>query len=134
MTNEEIFEKNINLAYKYAHGYKNCGMDFDDVIQLCLLGLWKAIQTYDGKHQLSTYAYLVMRNELYMVLARKEKKYKENVVETIDNEDELDWRFADKRDFTEDLIDKIEHEEKLKKVKEAMEDLTERDKQIFGCC
>ena len=46
MTNEELFNKNINIAYKLAWQYKNSGIDMEDIKQICLYALWKAVITY----------------------------------------------------------------------------------------
>ena len=46
MTNEEMFTENIRLAYKNAQHYKNCGIEYEDLEQICLYALWKAVLTY----------------------------------------------------------------------------------------
>lgn len=75
MTNEERFKQNIKIAYKIAWKYRNTGIEFDDLKQICLLGLWKAILTYKiEKGTISTYAYSVIKNEINIYI-RKNKKY-----------------------------------------------------------
>lgn len=121
MTNEEIFNKNIKIAYKVAYKYQNCGIEFDELEQLCLLGLWKAIITYRKESSaLSTYAYSVIRNEICMYL-RKNKKHALNkhlsdiVVDNITLEEVI----ADDNDHMGELERKIYIEDYIKKLKKA---------------
>lgn len=79
MTNEELFNQNVKLAYKIAWSYKSCGVEFEDVKQMCLLGLWKAVKTFrnDKGVMFATYAVRVMQNEGNQYL-RKNKKHLNN--------------------------------------------------------
>lgn len=77
MTNEELFNKNINIAYKLAWQYKNSGIDMEDIKQICLYALWKAVITYKENYTFSTYAYQVIFNEMNYYL-RQNRKYFSN--------------------------------------------------------
>lgn len=79
MTNEELFNQNVKLAYKIAWSYRSCGVEFEDVKQMCLLGLWKAVKTFKNDKGVifATYAVRVMQNEVNQYL-RKNKKYLNN--------------------------------------------------------
>lgn len=46
MSNEEIFNKNIKIAFKLVQQYKNAGIELEDLKQMSLMGLWKAVITY----------------------------------------------------------------------------------------
>lgn len=82
MTNEEMnemFNKNVNIAYKIANRYRiNYPEEYEDIKQIALLGLWKAIQHYNPKWALSTIAYKTIFNNINDYL-RSVKKHKENV-------------------------------------------------------
>lgn len=82
MTNEEMndmFNKNINIAYKIANRYRiNYPEEYEDIKQIALLGLWKAIQNYNPKWALTTIAYKTIFNNINDYL-RSVKKHKENI-------------------------------------------------------
>lgn len=103
MTNEEMnemFNKNVNIAYKIANRYRtNYPEEYEDIKQVALLGLWKAIQHYNPKWALSTIAYKTIFNNINFYL-RSVKKHKEHdfSIQTVVCED-------DKSELTvEDLI------------------------------
>lgn len=81
MTNEEMndmFNKNINIAYKIANRYRiNYPEEYEDIKQIALLGLWKAIQNYNPKWALTTIAYKTIFNNINYYL-RSVKKHKEH--------------------------------------------------------
>lgn len=71
---EKLFNDNINIAYKIARQYKkNYNNEFEDIVQISLLGLWKAINYYNGKYALSTYAYKVINNDICQYLRHLKK-------------------------------------------------------------
>ena len=81
MTNEEMnemFNKNVNIAYKIANRYRtNYPEEYEDIKQVALLGLWKAIQHYNPKWALSTIAYKTIFNNINFYL-RSVKKHKDH--------------------------------------------------------
>ena len=79
MTNEEIFNNNVNIAYRIANRYINNYHDeIDDIRQIALMELWKCINNWDHVHALSTYAYLCIPNKINMYL-RHVRKHKRNI-------------------------------------------------------
>lgn len=110
MNNEELFEKNIKLAYKVANKYRNQYLnEMEDIQQIALMGLWKAIINYNGKFQLSTYAWRVINNEILMHL-RKDKK----TPQTLSLED-LQKEMSNEMEINEvDLIKRLENSFSLK--------------------
>ena len=65
MTNKEIFNNNINIAYKIANKYLiNYRNEYEDIKQVALLGLWKAVLTFKNGYAFSTYAYPVIQNAI----------------------------------------------------------------------
>lgn len=131
MTNEELFEQNINLANKMVWQYKNCGVSFEDLQQLCYLGLWKAIISFDHKHTLSTYAWPVMSNEINQYL-RKNRKHFNNMSlsEPVGENMEMEQFIADEKDNIQRLENKIDIENQLKKIEDSS--LDDDTKKIFN--
>jgi len=71
------FDSNVNLVYKvYNEWYWMYAWLEDDLIQEGLIGLWKACKTFDAErgHLFSTYAVVVIKNEMGMFI-RKESKH-----------------------------------------------------------
>ncbi len=68
MTPEELFERNMRLVYHYIHrtNFSIPGYDLEDVIQVGMIGLWKAALTFrqDMGYRFSTYAVACIKNEL----------------------------------------------------------------------
>lgn len=78
MTNEEIFEKNIMIAYKIANRYRiNYFEEIEDIKQIALMELWRCIVNWDHVHALTTYAYICIPTKINMYL-RKVKKHRDN--------------------------------------------------------
>lgn len=81
MTNEEMnemFNKNVNIAYKIANKYRtNYPEEYEDIKQVALLGLWKAIQHYNPKWALTTIVYKTIFNNINFYL-RSVKKHKDH--------------------------------------------------------
>ena len=79
MTNEEIFNNNINIAYKIANKYLiNYSEEIDDIRQIALMELWKCVMSWDRTYSLTTYAYCCIPRRINMYL-RKLKKYKNDI-------------------------------------------------------
>lgn len=78
MTNEEIFNNNINIAYKIANQYlSNYADEIEDIRQIALMELWRCIETWDHIHALTTYAYFCIPRKINMYL-RHVRKHKNN--------------------------------------------------------
>lgn len=63
-SDEDIFNENINLAYKIFQRYSGkINMDPEDFLQECFIFLWKAIENYSpDKGALSTLVFSLARN------------------------------------------------------------------------
>ena len=89
---DRIFEENYGLVPKVL---RDCGVFFgnsgsytrDDLLQIGSLGLLKAIDSFrpDRNCKFSTYAYLLIRNELINEVMKENRHY---IRETVDTEDE----------------------------------------------
>lgn len=76
---EEFFNKNVNLAYKVASCYRsNYFNELEDIIQIALGALWKAVIYYDNSRAMfSTFAVPIIRNDINYYLRRVKKSKKE---------------------------------------------------------
>lgn len=108
----KLVEDNINLAYKYANEIApHTLLEYEDVIQYCMLGLCKAILIYDStKGKLSSLAYQCMRNEIYMKVRPTKKRSEQNSLLS------LDMSYADLNNVTladviKDPLDRIDETE-----------------------
>lgn len=127
MTKEKMFEENQNLAYKIAEKYyaynKN---DFEDIKQVALLGLWKAILTFDDTRTLSTYAYPCISNEINYYLRQKKKNNRNISIETeIGNNITIADTLQDKTDY-------FGFAELKTSISENVKKLNKREKTIFA--
>lgn len=74
MNNEELFERNTNLAYKIASSYKSkYPSEYEDIKQIALIGLWKSVQQYDENYKFSTFAWVVINRDIIKYLSRQKK-------------------------------------------------------------
>lgn len=131
---EELFNNNINLAYKFAKRYYK-SYEFDEAIQISLLGLWKACLTYDKNKglALSTYSYKVMQNEFNM-LYREKKKYskyitvsmEENITDNLKISDTLESDI----NYEEDILSKIEKAEILEDLERYIDSMEDNHAEI----
>ncbi len=70
---EDLFEKNIPYALKIAHSYSNWIYEREDIEQLALIGLWQAVETYDGVRTFSYYARTCIVNSINLYLKKLRK-------------------------------------------------------------
>lgn len=82
----KLVEDNMNLAYKCASEIApHTTLEYEDVIQYCLLGLCKAALIFDeSKGALSSVAYRCMKNEIYMKTRRAKKRIAQNELLSLD--------------------------------------------------
>lgn len=79
MTNEEIFNNNVNIAYKIANRYMtNYYEEIEDIRQIALMELWRCIENWDHVHALTTYAYLCIPSKINIYL-RHVRKHEKNI-------------------------------------------------------
>lgn len=70
-----LIEKNLRLVAHIVKKYNNAGRDIDELIAIGIVGLVKAVNTFDAQkgHRIVTYAARCIENELLMML-RSERK------------------------------------------------------------
>lgn len=90
---EKLITDNLRFAQFIANKYINCGIEMEELISLCYLGMTKAAQTYNGSTKFTTYSGRVMTNEILMELRRRKKQIAEvsfdQVISYDDNGKEL---------------------------------------------
>ena len=109
----ELFENNKGLAYSFVHDHKYDidGMDQDDQIQIALIALWKAAQSYDNEtgNAFSTLATRCMQNDfgkLFYAADRQKRIPKDAIV----HYDDMPCRFEDSTDGHEAYMAMIQED------------------------
>ena len=132
MTNEEIFNNNVNIAYKIANRYMtNYYEEKEDIQQIALMELWRCIKDWDHVHALTTYAYSCIPNKIniYLRHIRKQKKNisinniiycdidgnDQTILDLIEDPDDCIFRLLDDID-ADGVLDNIYLTEKEKQV------------------
>lgn len=134
MTNEEIFNNNVNIAYKIANRYvTNYYEEIEDIRQIALMELWRCITNWDHVHALTTYAYLCIPNKINMYLRHVRRHEKNISINTVihsdgnsNNQTILDL-IEDPDDCIFRLLDDINAERVLNNIY-----LTEKEKQVIN--
>lgn len=84
MQEEKLIIDNLALAGFTAKRYIRRGIEYDDLVSLCYMGLIKAARTYDqGKAAFSSYASKCMENEILQEI-RKNKRHMGHVTTSLD--------------------------------------------------
>lgn len=132
MTKEEMFNKNIKLAYKIANKYRiNHSNEIEDIKQIALIGLWKAVTRYNGKNTLSTFAYVVIQNEINLYLRKSKKSVKAISINTEFKENVTIEDILQADDSIEEFLDYVEQEEIKQVLNEVLESKNEINKNIY---
>ena len=134
MTNEEIFNDNVNIAYKIANRYMtNYYEEMEDIRQIALMELWRCVESWDHVHALTTYAYLCIPNKINMYLRHVRKHEKNISINTVvySDGDGNDQTILDLIEDPDDCIFKL-----LNNIdaKEALNNIcfTEKEKQVIN--
>lgn len=130
-TKEELFNDNIKLAYKLASKYLKNNVEYEEVKQMALIGLWKAAQIFDEskEYKFATLAGTVIQNEINGFLRKKTipcVPFDYKITESLTLEDTL----KDKKDVIGELIDKINLNKVCDELKEI---LTEKEMKVLEC-
>ena len=131
-----LIEKNLRLVAHIAKKYSITDMDIDDIMSIGTIGLIKAIDTFEMNKniRLATYASRCIENELLMMFRNGKKMAREvyiNEAIHIDNAgNEISLiDIIESRD--EDITEKLEVMENVKKLYAYLEELTKREKFII---
>ncbi|MBR5489208.1 MAG: sigma-70 family RNA polymerase sigma factor, partial [Firmicutes bacterium] len=85
-----LIERNLRLVVYIARKFDNAGVNVEDLISICTIGLIKAVNTFrmDKNIKLATYASRCIENEILMYL-RRNVKLKSEV--SLDEPLNVDW-------------------------------------------
>lgn len=132
MTNDEFFNNTTPIAYKIAWSYRGCGIEIDDLKQMSLLGLWKAVLTFkEGKgSNFCTYAYRVIQNEINLKLRRvKQEKNNKHLYDEIEENLTIADIVSDEHDYIADLLEAQEAKLCVSLINKL--DLSDREKIVL---
>lgn len=78
-----MIERNLRLVWKIVHKFRNTGQDPEELFQIGVVGLIKAVDAFDVDrgNKLSGFAGLCIENEILMELRRKRKRQMETSLE-----------------------------------------------------
>lgn len=133
---EKLIEHNLRLVAHIAKKYNNTKEDQDDLISIGTIGLIKAVDSYSlSKNvKLATYAAKCIENEILMTL-RANKKYAKDTLlsEAVNaNKDNGEISLYDVLAIEEEnIVDKIDRNEKIEKLKEYLNYLDTRELEII---
>ena len=133
---DKLIEHNLRLVVFLAKRYENTGVDLEDLVSIGSIGLIKGINTYKrGKNiKLATYCSRCIDNEILMYL-RKNKKTKADISfeESLSfDSDGNELHLEDILGTDSDIVTKpLEDEYNKKLLKEELEKLNSRDKEII---
>ena len=130
-----LIERNLRLVVYIARKFENTGIHMEDLISIGTIGLIKSINTFkpSKKIKLATYASRCIENEILMFL-RRTNKLKTEV--SIDEPLNVDWDgnellLSDILGTEPDIIYRnIEEEVDKKLLKQALQKLTDREREI----
>lgn len=133
----KLIEHNLRLVAHIAKKYENTDEDKDDILSIGILGLIKAVDTFqlNSNNKLATYAARCIENEILMTL--RANKNKKNIIKLqspimIDkdgNELEL-LDFIEDKDI--DIPKAYENKNLHKKLQKALQDLSSREYDIIN--
>ncbi len=131
-----LIEHNLRLVVYIAKKFENCDVGLEDLISIGTIGLIKAVNTFktDKNIKLATYASRCIENEILMYI-RKSSQRKGDV--SIDEPLNVDWDgnellLSDVLGSDADSVSRsMEQREDEKIIREAIEDLPERERKII---
>ena len=132
-----LIERNLRLVAHVVKKYMSTGRDMDELIAIGIVGLVKAVNTYnvDKGSRLGTYAARCIDNELLMLLRTERKLNREiSLYEPIGMDKEgNEISFIDVVEDTSDgMLDQMLLDERIQKMYVAIgEVLTKREKEII---
>ena len=134
---DELIAHNLRLVVYIARKFDNTGVDLDDLISVGTIGLIKAVNTFkmDKNIKLATYASRCIENEILMHL-RKISKQRGEI--SLDEPLNIDYEgnkllLSDILGTDPEIVYKnSENKEECKILKEAIDKLSFREKQIMS--
>ena len=130
---DKLIMHNLRLVAHIAKKYQNTPEDAEDYISIGIIGLMKAIDTFDAKRgRLATYACRCTDNELLMMLRAKKKRAKEvSLYEPVGTDKEgNEIKIIDLCTEKYDILFTLETQETIESLRRAMDtvlNVRERD-------
>ena len=132
----KLIEHNLRLVVFLAKKYENTMVDLEDLVSIGTIGLIKGVNTYklDKNIKLATYASRCIDNEILMYLRKTKRRRSE-----VSFEDSLSFdaegnelHLEDVLGTDADIVTKgLEEETNKKLLKEEIDKLNDRDKEII---
>lgn len=131
-----LIEHNLRLVAHIVKKFENTGEDTEDLISIGTIGLIKAIESYsDGKGtKLATYAARCIENEILMHLRATKKTKKDISLHDPIGQDKEGNEISlidVLKSESEDVIDTIQLNMEIEKVKKYIDILDEREKEVI---
>lgn len=131
----KLIEHNLRLVAHVVKKYESSGEDMEDLISIGIIGLIKAINTFNNERgvRLATYAARCIDNEVLMHL-RNIKKMKQEVslYDPIGFDKEgNEISLIDILTTDNEIIDAVEMRIQEEKIRSKMETLTRRERQVI---
>lgn len=133
---KELIQHNLRLVVYIARKFDNTGVENDDLVSVGTIGLIKAINSFrqDKNIKLATYASRCIENEILMYLRRTAKLKSE-----VSFDEPLNTDFEGNELLLSDVLGtpaetvygKVEASAEKELLREAMEKLSSREKQIM---
>lgn len=132
---DKLIMHNLRLVAHITKKYQNMPEDMEDFISVGIIGLMKAIESFDaGRGRLATYACRCIDNELLMMLRAKKKSAREvSLYEPVGTDKEgNEIQIYDLCTEKDDVQLTLEKRESLEELREAMNTVLEdREREIL---
>lgn len=132
---DKLIMHNLRLVAHITKKYQCTPEDAEDYISIGIIGLIKAIDTFDsGRGRLATYACRCIDNELLMMLRTKKKSAREvSLYEPVGTDKEgNEIQIYDLCTQKDDILENLERQERIKLLRSAMENvLDEREYDVI---
>ena len=132
---DKLIMHNLRLVAHITKKYQCAPEDAEDYISIGIIGLIKAIDTFDSaRGRLATYACRCIDNELLMMLRTKKRSAKEvSIYEPVGTDKEgNEIQIYDLCTKKDDVLENLEHYENIKILRNAMKKvLDEREYEVI---
>lgn len=131
-----LVEHNLRLVAHIVKKYYTGTNDYDDLLSVGVVGLIKAINTFDAAktRRLSSYASICIQNEILMMFRNNKKTQQEiSLSESVDNDkDGNNLVLMDVIAVDDDIVERIDTKFKSEKLQQYInEELDEREKTVI---
>ena len=131
-----LVEHNLRLVAHIVKKYYTGTNDYDDLLSVGVVGLIKAINTFDAAktRRLSSYASICIQNEILMMFRNNKKTQQEiTLSESVDNDkDGNNLVLMDVIAVDDDIVERIDTKFKSEKLQQYInEELDEREKTVI---